>query len=926
MAKTDPNGNLLPKHSTGPSNAGPVECLGMTFESDDARRAHFLARLKEKLPELRQRHDFPIGEDEDILRLSDPPYYTACPNPFLTEFVKHHGKPYDPDEPYHREPFAVDVSVGKTDPLYKAHGYHTKVPHKAIVPSILHYTEPGDIVLDGFCGSGMTGVAAQWCGTAPPEYRMELEQQWEKEGRDPPKWGARRAILGDLSPAATFIAANYNIPFDVDAFAEAAQKLLDEVEEEVGWMYETLHTDGKTKGRINYTVWSEVFTCPECAGDIVFVDETLDQATGKTRREFPCPHCVASLNKKRLERSFETIVDPVSGSPTKRIRLQPIYINYTIANSRYEKKPDAIDLATIERVGGLRFPAEFPTNAFPIAKMYHGSRLAPKGLTHIRSLFVRRAAFALSSLWFRAVEHGDSRIRSALLFFFDQAIWNLTVLNTYRPTGFSQNQQWFKGVYYAPSQHSECSPWYILSSKLNRYRKVFRQFQASADGMAMAASDCGHLDVLDQSVDYIFTDPPFGENIYYADLNYIVESFYGVLTDTRAEAIVDSKKGKWLREYQILMQKCFEEYSRVLKPGRWITVVFHNSRNAVWNAIQEGLLQAGFVVADVRTLDKKQGSFRQVTSTAVKQDLVISAYKPNGGLEERFKLTSGSEEGAWDFVRAHLLRLPVAVTRDDKIQASGERQKFLLFDRMVAFHVLRGAIVPFSAAEFYKGLSQRFAQRDRMYFLPDQVVEYDRKRATAKEVIQLELFVKDEETAIQWLRQQLDRKPQTYQGIHPHYIRELGGWAKHERMLELSTLLKENFLHYNGRGEVPPQLHAYLSTNFKDLRKLAKDALTLRMKAKGRWYVPDPHKAGDLEKIRERTLLREFAEYQKSDLRRLKVFRLEAVRAGFRRAWQASDYATIVAVAQKIPERILQEDPKLLMWFDQASTRTAALK
>lgn len=924
MAKADSSATLLPPNAAGPSAKGAVECLGLSFESEDTRRAHFLERLKEQLPELRQRHDFPIGEDEDILRLSDPPYYTACPNPFLAEFVAHYGKPYDPDEPYHREPFAVDVSVGKTDPLYKAHGYHTKVPHRAIVPSILHYTEPGDIVLDGFCGSGMTGVAAQWCGTAPPEYRMKLEQQWAKEGREPPKWGARRAILGDLSPAATFIAANYNIPFDVDAFAEAAQKLLDEVEEEIGWMYETLHTDGKNKGRINYTVWSEVFTCPECAGDIVFVDETLDQATGKTRREFPCPHCMASLNKKRLDRSFETIDDLVSGSPTKRIRMRPLYINYTMANSRYEKKPDASDLATIKRISGLRLPAEFPTNAFPIAKMYHGSRLAPKGLTHIRSLFVRRAALALSSLWFRAVKNKNSRIRSALLFFFDQAIWNLTVLNTYRPTGFSQNQQWFKGVYYAPSQHSECSPWYVLSNKLYRYRKVFCQFQASADGIATSTGDCGHPDAPDQSIDYIFTDPPFGENIYYADLNYIVESFYGILTNTRVEAIVDSKKGKLLHEYQLLMQKCFEEYFRVLKPGRWITVVFHNSRNAVWNAIQEGLLQAGFIVADVRTLDKKQGSFRQVTSTAVKQDLVISAYKPNGGLEERFKLKSGSQEGAWDFIRAHLLRLPVAVTRDNEIQVSGERQKFLLFDRMVAFHVLRGAIVPFSAAEFYAGLSQRFAQRDQMYFLPEQVVEYDRKRATTKGVIQLELFVKDEETAIQWLRQQLDAKPQTYQDIHPNYIRELAGWAKHEKMLELATLLRENFLHYNGQGEVPPQLHTYLSTNYKDLRNLPKDAPALRTKAKDRWYVPDPHKAGDLEKLRDRTLLREFAEYQASDLRRLRVFRLEAIRAGFRRAWQASDYATIVTVAQKIPEGILQEDPKLMMWYDQATVRQSA--
>jgi len=165
------------------AKTGPVECLGMTFETDEARRTYFLERFKEKLPELRKRPDFPLGldggpaADEDILRLSDPPSYTACPNPFLADFVEHYGRPYNPEVPYHREPFAVDVSEGKTDPLYKAHGYHTKVPHLAIVPSILHYTKPGDIVLDGFCGSGMTGVAAQWCGTAPAEYRRALERK-----------------------------------------------------------------------------------------------------------------------------------------------------------------------------------------------------------------------------------------------------------------------------------------------------------------------------------------------------------------------------------------------------------------------------------------------------------------------------------------------------------------------------------------------------------------------------------------------------------------------------------------------------------------------------------------------------------------------------------------------------------------------------
>ena len=104
------------------------------------------------------------------------------------------------------------------------------------------------------------------------------------------------------------------------------------------------------------------------------------------------------------------------------------------------------------------------------------------------------------------------------------------------------------------------------------------------------------------------------------------------------------------------------------------------------------------------------------------------------------------------------------------------------------------------------------------------------------------------------------------------------------------------------------------------MRNLAKDNQAL--KAKGRWYVPDPNKAGDLEKLRERTLMREFEEYRESKQKRLKLFRLEAVRAGFKKAWQERDYATIIAVARKIPEKILQEDPKLLMWYDQALTRS----
>ena len=215
--------------------------IGETEEQSAVREA-YTARLAAYLqdPEFRAQPGFPVGSDEAILAMSDPPYYTACLNPFISEWIEQVGKPYDPNEPYHREPFAVDVSEGKTDPLYRAHGYHTKVPHLAIVPSILHYTEPGDIVLDGFCGSGMTGVATQWCGLAPGSYRQKLEAEWHAEGREAPEWGARRAILNDLSPAATFIAANYVLPFDVARFAAVAKQLLAEVDNDlVGCMRQT---------------------------------------------------------------------------------------------------------------------------------------------------------------------------------------------------------------------------------------------------------------------------------------------------------------------------------------------------------------------------------------------------------------------------------------------------------------------------------------------------------------------------------------------------------------------------------------------------------------------------------------------------------------------------------------------------------------
>lgn len=851
---------------------------------------------EERLDAVRKVEGFPRGKDKDIIALSDPPYYTACPNPWIGEFIEKHGRPFDPEEKYDCEPFAADVSEGKNDPIYNAHSYHTKVPHKAIMRYILHYTKPGDIVFDGFCGTGMTGVAAQMCGNPDAEFKEKVEREMPDV-----VWGARRAILCDLSPAATFIAYNYNNPVDPAAFEREAKRILAEVEAECGWMYETDHVvDGKVqvrkdvdgtttpvKGRINYTVWSDVFVCPSCSEEIVFWEAAVDHANGKVRDEFPCPHCGATTTKRSLERAWEYVHDEALRETVRRARQVPVLINYSVGKKRFEKKPDEGDLDLLDQIEMKRIPYWYPTDRMPEGE--ESRRNDDMGITHVHQYYTKRNLWALSKV-FNAI---DLKKNSLLAFMFSSMVnratkMNRIHINNYFNGGGGCNAGYLKGTLYISSIPIETSIIEQVKDRINGFNRAIKRMSFLHQRPFISTNSSNKSLVPSDSIDYIFTDPPFGGNLMYSELNFLWEAWLRVFTNNQSEAIVNRVQRKALPEYQALMEQCFAENYRILKPGRWMTVEFHNSQNKVWMAIQQALTRAGFVIADVRVLDKKQGTFNQVSSSnqSVKQDLIISAYKPNGGLEDRFKLTAGTEAGVWDFVRQHLKHLPVAPEKDGVLQHIPERQKHLLYDRMVAFHVQRGIIVPISAPDFYFGLYQRFPERDGMYFLPDQVPRYEQVRLAADRIEQTSLFVHDEKSAIQWLRQHLNDAPKTYQEIQPAFMIESRNTDKHESLPELGDLLEQNFL--------------------KD-----KD---------GRWYVPDPNKESDLEKIREKALLKEFAAYLATS-GKLKTFRTEAVRAGFKQCWSERDYATIIRTGDRLPASILQEDDVLLMYYDNARTR-----
>jgi adenine-specific DNA methylase len=256
----------------------------------------------------------------------------------------------------------------------------------------------------------------------------------------------------------------------------------------------------------------------------------------------------------------------------------------------------------------------------------------------------------------------------------------------------------------------------ILPNRFKRMAAAKRSLVSQTpSSCCISTNSSTELAISDNSQDYIFVDPPFGANLAYAELSFLWEAWLQVFTSTEKEAIENRHQEKSINEYRTLMSECFAEAYRILKPGRWMTVEFSNTKASVWNAIQMALQDAGFVVANVSALDKKQGSFKAVTTpTAVRQDLVISAYKPSTELEERITRDGGTEQSAWDFVRAHLQQLPRFKGAAGRVEFITERDPRILYDRLVAWFVRHEVAVPLSSLEFQVGLAQRFVERDGM--------------------------------------------------------------------------------------------------------------------------------------------------------------------------------------------------------------------
>lgn len=829
---------------------------------------------KEDLDKVRDIEGFPIGNDKDIIDLSRPPYYTACPNPFIEEFVKNHSHSYNENDDYYNVlPYTRDVEEGKTDELYNIHTYHTKVPPKAILKYILHYTKPGDMIYDAFCGSGMTGVATNMASKGNEEILTG-------------EFGERYCILSDISTAAAFIAHNYNNNIDTRIAVGMANNILEMLERELGWMYKTQHyinnnLDNIQYGRINYVVWSDLIICPNCGNEICYYDAGIDEKTGlkKSSKELECDKCKCIDKIGNFKKSIILKYDEIIKEKVKVIKQVPVLINYTFGNKKYNKAPDKYDLDLLNRIDEYIIKGYVPIERLPIG---HNTRqpIISHNINYVHQFYDKRSLICVSYIYDQ-IDKVDIEYKNILRFWVESVGIGFTKMNRYFSSSFSQVNRYLKGTLYIAPVRSEVSPWYCLNGKIKKLNKLLNNRKCIVTTQSSTKSN-----IPDNSIDYIFIDPPFGSNLMYSELNFIWESWLRVKTNNQSEAIINTVQNKNENYYRELMNEVLKDLYRVLKPGRWITVEFHNSQNSVWNILQNSILYAGFEIADIRLLDKKQKTMKQFsTDNAVDKDLIITAFKPKESFVNRVLNTGGGQETAWSYTISRLEKLPIVIEGARGLESVKERDAKILYDRMISYHILNELAIPIDAKEYYNGLEEKFINRDGMYFLSDQVNKYDNIKLKSKiEIVQYSLLISKEKDAISWLYKEL-QIPQEYGELQPKFMKELK-ISRYEKIPELLELLEENFL---------------------------KDDY-------GKWYIPDITKSGDLIKLREKRLVKEFEEYLKGK-GKLKVFRTEAVRAGFAKLWNEKDYKYIVKVAERLPESVIQEDDKLLMYYDISLSR-----
>lgn len=398
----------------------------------------------------------------------------------------------------------------------------------------------------------------------------------------------RNARLFDISVLGRHIGAGYLNVVDGVRLREAAREVADAAVGLVGDLYAARCVRcGNERATLSKTVWSVLLRCPGCAAPVSFY--RCLEAAGWHKSKMVCPGCGQTITSKATRVGEERVLDSIECPCSKRQVDQPA-------------RPPAIEVD----LAGLSWPdVEIP----PDRQMYQASALGKHGLTTIASFYSDRN---LAMLYYIAPVFYE---------------WNVLDLFHRKVEAAIRSDRWIL------DRHAEQTG-----------REVF------ASDVTYELTSAEAMPLPDGSVDYVFTDPPFGSNLFYADMALFQEGWLGSFTDHTLEVVIDrgARKRRDGDRYEQLLTAALRECRRILRPGGYTTMVFGNSSGAVWALVQRAVRAAGLVIepGSVLILNRGQRSVKGLASgfeNVATMDLIISMRERRRG-DPREERTPQREE------------------------------------------------------------------------------------------------------------------------------------------------------------------------------------------------------------------------------------------------------------------------------------------
>ena len=517
--------------------------------------------------------------------------------------------------------------------FYNTFPYPTKISPEAIAVYIASATNPDDTVLDAFAGSGSTGIAALLA-----EHPTEKMQETANALGVEPIWGKRNAILYEIGTYAAFATKTITNRLTAAEYARAVDDFIKKAEKLASGMYAAKSPDGRD-GYIRYAIWTEVLICPECDAEIEYFKNGTSRNPATFYDKIECPHCHRTSLVEAMSFATEEHYDKLLKKTILRKKRRIAWVYGTSGKENWDRIATEDDIALVQKLEKEFSPSDDPRKIEWGDLHRAGYHF---GISHLHHFYTSRNYLVMSELWKLAECYPEREANALKLLLLSYNGAHCTLMT--RIVAKHNSRDFVltgaqSGVLYISKLPVEKNILLGLRRKAKPFQEAYKMLENCHGTVEVRNISSEFMSEPDKSIDFVFTDPPFGDFIPYAEVNQINELWLPAVTERSSEVIISAAQNKGVDTYRNMLARVFGEIRRVTKDDRPIAVVFHAAKAAVWGAFSEAIQISGLEIKQSSFLDKTQASFKQVVSkTSVQGDplflLKKAGLKKNGIMDE----------------------------------------------------------------------------------------------------------------------------------------------------------------------------------------------------------------------------------------------------------------------------------------------------